>query len=353
MVNYNDPRNYPGQLPKKRSKAKLIAAGVVGTLALGATGVGLWAHSVAKDFDNNRQIIQVHQPVIEEALDLSKNDPNTDNVAAMPKGSLNVLLMGTDRVDEASGGSRSDTIMVLNISEDRQDATLMSIPRDLYTEIPGYGFDRINAAYQHGGPALSKATIESLLDIDIDHVVMVDFAGFANLTTALGGVTINNPDEFTTTAKKGEPITYAAGEITLEGDEALWYVRERKAFADSDFSRVRHQQIFLKATMHQMLSEIKSNPTKISTIMHELLPYMKMDEELDSAAVVGYAKDLRSLNPGSIDSFTLPANIPIYTETGAQVLSIDETDLTAVQDAFSGDTVAEYAESANPAAGTQ
>ena len=155
------------------------------------------------------------------------------------------------RPEDDVNQSRTDTIMVAHISEEWDSVQLVSLPRDLWVQIPGQGEGRINSTFQYGGPPKAVETVETLLNIKIDHAAMIDFNGFADLTTALGGITIDNPAEFTTFY---DNIHYPAGEITLQGEEALHYVRERKSLPNSDLSRVENQQRVVKASVAELIS---------------------------------------------------------------------------------------------------
>jgi len=104
-------------------------------------------------------------------------------------------------------------------------------------------------------------TVEGLFDTKVDHVAMIDFAGFRELSTALGGVKVTNEIPFTA---HDTDYFYPEGEITLEGDRALRFVRERKSFSDGDYQRVKNQRTFLMAAVNQVLSnDTFTNPTKL------------------------------------------------------------------------------------------
>ena len=116
---------------------------------------------------------------------------------ASAEGAMNILLMGTDNGNNGSsikeeladgewtpGSHRSDTMMILHITQDRDSAYLVSIPRDSYVKIPGYGHDKINAAFSYGGPLLTQRTVEHVTNVRIDHLVMIDWSSFKDLTTA-------------------------------------------------------------------------------------------------------------------------------------------------------------------------
>ena len=145
--------------------------------------------------------------------------------------------------------------MVAQVSPDRQHVTVMSIMRDNWVEIQGHGEAKINAAVAFGGIPLAVNTVENFIDARIDHVALVDFDSFKGLTDAVGGVTIDNPIAFT--SHHGS-FTFPQGKITLTGEEALGFVRERYAFDDGDYQRARNQQIYLKGLLSQFSARKRS-----------------------------------------------------------------------------------------------
>ena len=137
---------------------------------------------------------------------------------------LQYLLIGTDAGDPTQDqNGRSDSLMLLHLNEERDEAYVISIPRNLMVTIPGKGEQRINAAYALGQAPMVVRTLEQLTGSRIDHVAMIDFRGFVNLTETLEGVTVRNR-----TAFSSHGYDYPVGDITLSGDAALWYVRERR-----------------------------------------------------------------------------------------------------------------------------
>ena len=181
-----------------------------------------------------------------------------------PDGSIlttsqNTLLLGADNGGAAAdrqGTGRSDSIMIVRTDPDHHKITYLSIPRDLYVEIPGHGSNKINAAYAFGGPALAIETVQNLTGIPINHVMVVDFATFPSVIDAVGGITVNNPtrvlsNPFNCPFKSRERCTqfkgwsFDKGEIELNGQRALVYARIRENQLDpgeSDITRGERQQ---------------------------------------------------------------------------------------------------------------
>ena len=223
---------------KRRGRKILIAVAVV--VALIAVVAGGYLFNLARTFDSGSSKIEQAFP------DESTRPKKTDN-------SINILVMGSDSrgsaESDAAGGTpteqRADTLMLMHIPADRKNIYTMSIMRDLWVDIPDQGEAKINSALALGGTPLMVQTVESIFQQRIDHMAMIDFEGFKGLTDALGGVTVNLDLPFTSTALKGQ--SFAPGQHTFNGTEALAFVRERHAYADGDYQRVRNQQEFLRA----------------------------------------------------------------------------------------------------------
>ncbi len=193
-----------------------------------------------------------------------------------------VALFGlTQRTTEPA---RTDTILVLTLDPARRQASLLSVPRDLWVDIPSYGYGKLAIAYEVGGPRLAVYTLQRELGIPIDYYAALTFTGFTRLVDALGGVTIDVPQELkdaqypclTTTAYC--PIDIKPGVQHLDGATALEFVRERHAFAQQDLARVQDQQAFLAALRHQALtpSTLLRAPGLLPLVRRELitdLPY--------------------------------------------------------------------------------
>ena len=164
---------------------------------------------------------------------------------AQETGTLNYVLLGSDSRDpEDEGDGRSDTIMVVHLTKKRDKAYVISFPRDMYVNIPGHGKSKINSAFEIGGSPLTVETLEDLTKTRMDHVVLVDFEGFVELTEDLGGVTVTNK-----TAFQSHGYTYPKGKITIKGKEALWFVRERHALPGGDLDRAENQRKVIKAVV--------------------------------------------------------------------------------------------------------
>jgi len=149
------------------------------------------------------------------------------------------------------GGGRSDTIMVLHIPSNGGPSVLVSLPRDSYVPIPGYADNKINAAYSLGGPKLLAETVQNVTGLRIDHYMGIGFGGFVSVVNAIGGVRMCLKAPL---YDRASGARLKKGCQTLNGGQALAYVRTRHNFADQDLQRVQNQRLFLRALLTKMTS---------------------------------------------------------------------------------------------------
>nr|WP_258545169.1 LCP family protein [Micromonospora provocatoris] len=227
------------------------------------------------------------------------------------KGAMNIMILGSDTRDpESTGGSRSDTIILAHLPKDRSSAQLISIPRDTWTAIPkskegrGGRDAKINAAYAWGGVPLMVQTVEKFSGVRVDNVAMVDFAGFKEIIDALGGVEIDVEKGFTTKYSLIGTRTFEKGRQTMDGAAALDYARERHAFPDGDFARIRHQQQVIKAILDKAASGgVLTNPAKLNSFVRATSDSVAVDKSL---SLVDLAMEMRGLRGGNLTFFTCP-----------------------------------------------
>ena len=267
-----------------------------------------------------------------------------------PAVALNILLIGSDsRVNKraaAAAGStsdqRGDALVLIHIPADRQGVYGVSIMRDLWVDIPGYGKAKVNAGLELGGLPLMTRTVEALLGQPIDHTVMLDFQGFAAMTDALGGVEVNVERSFTSTVD--DRVYFPAGVNRLNGLEALAFVRERHAFSDGDFQRVRNQQVFLKAVMAKMASEggLADRDT-VRKLVRTVLPHVTLDASFTAESLENLAFSLRNTDPARAVFFTLPTAGMGNSWDGQSIVLQDPAATAAVSAALRSGTLAGYA----------
>lgn len=176
---------------------------------------------------------EIYEPIPETEM---REEPVDTNIFEP----VSVLMLGIDSRDGIDSG-RSDTIIVATIDPEDKTTTVLSIPRDSYVYIEGYGYDKINHAYAFGGAKLAVQAIEQLLDIPIDYYAAIDFNGFVSLVDVFGGVTVDNEFSF-----NYDGYSFAEGELHLNGDEALAYSRMRYDDPEGDAGRqMRQQQVIM------------------------------------------------------------------------------------------------------------
>ena len=172
-----------------------------------------------------------------------------------PPDSTDILVLGCDKHPDNSGEeSRSDTVMLVHVDKEQGFLSILSLPRDLYVEIPGHGMNKLNAAYTLGGWELTEATVEQVTGIMVDKAVEVDFAAFSDLTDALGGVYVDVDRRYYNqdADSSWETIKLSPGYQLLNGADALDFVRFRHD-NESDFGRMLRQQRFINAMRAQAL----------------------------------------------------------------------------------------------------
>ena len=313
--------------PPRRGAAWSILASTALVTAAGVAAASSFSANLIQEFDTNRETIETGIDQTSEAFE---------------DGEMNILVLGSDaREGQSQEDQRSDTMMLVHIPESRDEMYVMSIMRDLWVEIPDVGMSKVNSAQSHGGYPLTIDTVEGLTGAEIDHMVIVDFDGFSDLTSALGGVEVENDMAFS--AGQANPSYYPQGTIRLEGTDALRFVRERKAFTDGDYQRVKNQQKFLTGIASQVLdSSTLTNPAKISDMVKSFTPYLTVDESLDAQTLVNYGMSMSKMRASNITSFTIPNAGTGTTPGGASVVWPDEEELASMRSAMEDGTMDEY-----------
>lgn len=215
---------------------------------------------------------------------------------------------------DATGPGRSDTIMILHIPADGGRPVLISVPRDSYVNIPGYGMNKINAAFSYGGPALLAKTIQSNTGLYINHFMDIGFGGFVNVVNAVGGVQMCLPSAI---HDQASGLNLNAGCQTLSGGQALAWVRDRHSFATQDLQREQDQRLFLAALLKKLTSAgVVLNPFESLPAASGVASNLTVDQATQLYQLLSAARALR--NPLTT---TVPiANSNYYTSVGDAVL---------------------------------
>ncbi|WP_354640857.1 LCP family protein [Kitasatospora camelliae] len=316
---------------------RLAAGGL--SLAVLATSCGGWAllHGVGDAIDRV------------DAIDVGNRRPADDGVTTF-------LLAGTDDregIPEATlknvlhaGGESchcTDTLMIVRLADKGGRASVVSIPRDSYVDIPAHedaatrrpvpaAKGKINAAYGMGGAALTVRTVEQNTGLRIDHYLQINFLGFVAAVDALGGV-----DVCTSKPLKDERagLDLPAGTSRLDGAGALKYVRARHLDGSSDLGRMHRQQRFLAQLLRQATeSSTLLDPVRLGRVTDSVFKSVKADKGLGTAELLSLTTRLRTLNAGSADFATVPlADIDYQVPGWGSTVRWDEKGAKALFDA--------------------
>ncbi|WLQ34168.1 LCP family protein [Streptomyces castrisilvae] len=288
-------------------------------LVLGAGGIG---HAVVTNLESG----------------IDRIDPFKD-MKNRPAGGhgMNLLLVGTDGRDKITkeekqkyrlGGEPchcTDTIMLVHLSADKERASVVSLPRDSYAEIPAHR-DRttgeehaahpvkLNAAYAEGGPSLTVRTIEHMTGVKIDHYLEVDFTSFMTTVDTLGGVKICTAkplkDSYT-------GLDLAVGTHTLDGGQALQYVRSRHIDGAADLGRMQRQQKFMAALITRATSSgVLLNPVKLREVASTMLKSVRADRGFDTEQMLSIGQAMRGFSPSSSEFASVPMSDVAYQVKG-------------------------------------
>jgi LCP family protein required for cell wall assembly len=307
------------QKPRKKKALKIAGATVAG-LVLVTAGTGAWLYN---HFSGNLTTVSLDQG--------GQKVGGTETPDAFGRTPINVLLIGTDARKNAedcnlggacNGGTvgdpgygNADVEMLVHVSADRSNASVVSIPRDSMVNVPacsddktkthtnGY-FGMVNSALAYG-PACQVATIHQLTGVPIDHFAMVDFSGVVKMSDALGGadvcVSANVYDTYS-------HLKLKAGKHTLKGEAALMFVRTRHGFGDGgDIGRTIAQHMYLGSIMRNLKSAgTLANPVAMYSIGDAITKALTVDDDLDSVAkLAGLAADLNKVPTNRITMTTM------------------------------------------------
>lgn len=253
-----------------------------------------------------------------------------------------VLLLGVDRRNDGAEGVRSDTLILAYVNPSERWVSLLSIPRDTVAAIRGLGEQKINAAYSYGyhhaaelygrgvdpaaaGAALAAETVATLLNVPVNYVAQVDFAGFERLIDAIGGVIIDVPyplldSSFPTEDYGYERIFIPAGLQVLDGATALRYARSRHG--SSDFDRARRQQAILQAALATVRSRgVLDQAGAVSALVAEARRSIKTTLPIDDPAALRELVALaQAIDGDRIATFSInPREVAVVAEIGSDI----------------------------------
>ncbi|MEV0097393.1 LCP family protein [Streptomyces sp. NPDC050738] len=315
----------PGQPPRRRRALRVVGIVLGCTLVVGAAGAG-WAYW---HFDRNIKSVDINSALGTDRPERPSVTPSasaTATLPAVPSGTLNILVLGSDsrtgKENQAlgggeSGGARSDTAMVVHINTDHTEATVVSIPRDTLVTRPSCPTSSggstsvayhamFNSAYAVGGPACAVKTVEKMTGVRMDHYMEIDFAGFADLIDALGGVTVTTTQDIDDTRSH---LHLEAGTHRLDGKQALAFARTRHGIGNgSDLGRIALQQQLVKAMLQEMSAgNLLTDPLKLYKVADAVTGSLTTDTGLDSLGeLTDLAQGLRQVEPGALKTVMMP-----------------------------------------------
>lgn len=265
----------------------------------------------------------------------------TATAAPVDAEGTNYLLLGSDRRSDPSSdvvGQRSDVMMLVHVNADRDQAYVISFPRDLYVDIPGHGQGRINSALAYGGVPLAVETVSQFAGVEVDHAAMIDFEGFAEVIDLLGGIDVEVTEPFS-----ADGFTFETGTQHMQGEEALTYVRARTQLSGGDFSRNENQRAVIDGMVRSIVDNgYLSNPLKLTNLVDTVAPYLTVDDGLGPGAMVSEGWSLRGLQPDSIHYLSAPHGDPYTTSGGASVVAVDEAGTAELREALADDAMGPY-----------
>ncbi len=283
---------------------------------------------------------------------IKREDPFAQLEGRPPKvadGSLNILMLGSDSRDpeyasDGVAGERADTIVIMHIPASHDRAYLVSIPRDTWVHIPksqdgqnGDTMAKVNAAFAWGGMQLMVQTVEEFTGVRMDHVALIDFGGFVKTTDAVGGVDMTVDQ--TITSIHPPHRKFEAGPHHFNGAEALDYVRQRYQFANGDFTRIKHQQMFLKALLDKAVSVgTVTNIGSLRDFVSSVASSMTVDRDF---SLIDLAWQFHSLRSEDL-TFLVSPNSGTGTIGDQSVVLSDKTNALSFYNAMANDTLGDW-----------
>ncbi|WP_241993125.1 LCP family protein [Cryobacterium frigoriphilum] len=295
--------------------AKLLAAGLAVVMVSGVSVAAIATFDVANSAQDGI------------VLDIEDGAAEVPQINAI-EGGVNVLVVGSDsRVgqdavfgDSDSLGTLNDVTMLLHISEDHQNASVISFPRDMFVPIPSctgpdgdtynaMSRQKINTTLTYGGLACTVLTVEKLTGLDIPYAAEVQFSGVMAMSTAVGGVPVCVAEDI----EDVQSDTFLpAGEHTLEGYAALQFLRTRHGVGDgSDLTRINNQQLFMSSLVRQIKSsETLSDWTKVYSLAKAVTSNMSLSTSLNNVdTIVSIALALKDIDLDKVVFAQTPTNL--------------------------------------------
>lgn len=310
-----DPRRDPGRRFGGVRRLAKIAAALVSVAVLAVTGVAWATYRSA-----------THNITHLDAIPTNGGSPSSGGSGAGHGTEQNILVIGDDSrtgltaaqlhdlsTQADGGGINTDTLMLVHLPADGSRATAVSLPRDLWVEVPGYGRTKLNSVFaigSHGrtdrasrtaGFRLLIRTISGITGVHIDHFIEVDLWGFYSISKAIGGVQV---DLCHAVDDHYSGLKLPAGSSTVEGSQALAFVRQRHGLPRGDLDRERRQQYFIGAVFRKVRSAgVLLNPVRLDHLLNAATRVLTTDPGLDPIKLVD---QMRGLTAGALRFTTIP-----------------------------------------------
>jgi LCP family protein required for cell wall assembly len=288
-------------LPGRRGlRIALIIGTVVAVLIAGTAGTYFWLDG------------KLHRDITLPATSLTSAGTNwlitgSDSRAGLSRAEIDAMHVGFNE-----GTLNSDSIMLLHMGSGRP--VLISIPRDSYVDIPGHGWNKMNAALAYGGASLLIQTVENVTGLKIDHYMGIGFGGLVAVVNTIGGVQICLK---TAINDSYSGVNLSAGCHNLNGDQALSFVRDRHSFATEDLQRIQDQRAFLSALLKKATSPgVYLDPFTALPFGSTAASSMSVDTGTSLLDLVHAASALRDPETGTVPI----ADNNYYTSAGDSVL---------------------------------
>jgi LCP family protein required for cell wall assembly len=289
-----------GQPGRRGRRIALVIGTVVAVLTAAVAGTYFWLDG------------KLNRDVTLPATSLTSAGTNwlitgSDSRAGLSRAEIDALHVGFDE-----GTLNSDSIMLLHMGSGRP--VLISIPRDSYVNIPGHGYNKINAALAYGGANLLIQTVENVTGLKIDHYMGIGFGGLVGVVNKIGGVQICLK---TAINDSYSGVNLSAGCHNLNGDQALSFVRDRHSFATEDLQRIQDQRAFMSALLKKATSPgVYLNPFTALPFGSTAASSMSVDKGTGLLDLVNAAFALRDPETGTVPI----ANATYFTNAGEAVL---------------------------------
>ncbi|AGL03942.1 cell envelope-related function transcriptional attenuator common domain protein [Desulfoscipio gibsoniae DSM 7213] len=255
-----------------------------------------WAKNSLQSFI----VSQAGQSAVDTGASLEQSKTPKSQIAQL-KDPLNILVVGIDKASSINGPPRpgpwrADVIILVQVDPDREQVSLLSIPRDTRTSIPGHGMEKIAHAHAYGAMPLTVAAVEELMGVRIDHYMSIDYVTFARMVDILGGIEIDVPRETITYHMHFKP-----GKQLMDGRQAYEYIHSRDE-PQGDIARIERQQLFLRT----LLETVREQAGGLD-LAKMYLEYRKGSEiSLSFVDMLKLALFTRELKPDNLIMHTLP-----------------------------------------------